>query len=210
MTDDPPARPTAAVGILPFRRSERQSAETRAPDSADDQRLMALVGQGDVDAFDELVRRHWGAVSGYAGRILRDRDAGKDVAQTTFVRVWQRRAEWREGSVPGYLLLLARNICFDDLRRTAIRTRLADRVRETIGSGGLDPGDRLVAVDARAAIDRAIQELPPRRREAFVLVHLRGLSYREAAHVMGVARATVSNQIVAALEQLRARLEGLL
>jgi RNA polymerase sigma-70 factor (ECF subfamily) len=171
---------------------------------------MTLVARGDIAAFDDLVRRHWGPLCAYAGRILNDRDAGEDVAQTTFVRLWQRRSDWRGGSVRNYLLLLARNLCFDDIRYANVRARLSHRTREAFASPVTTPGDRLDAREVQAAIDRAVQELPPRRREAFILVHIQGLSYQEAAHVMGVARATVSNQIVAALEQLRSRLRGLL
>src|SRR5262245_48150891 len=185
------------MSILPFRpRGDRASTE-RAPESPDEQRLMSQVALGDVSAFDELVQRYWGPVSAYAARILDDRDAGKDVAQMTFVRVWERRTEWRDGSVKGYLLLLARNLCFDDLRRSQVRARLADQVRETLPTRSPTPGDHLASAEIQAAIDRAVQELSPRRREAFILVHLRGLSYQEAADVMGVARPTVSNQIVA-------------
>jgi RNA polymerase sigma-70 factor (ECF subfamily) len=199
------------MSVLPFRRRpDPDLTPVREPDHADDGALMARVAGGDTGAFELLVRRHWAPVSAYAGRILNDRDAGKDIAQRTFVRIWQRRTEWREGSVRGYLLLVSRNLCVDDVRRATVRTRLADRVRGTIAGTIPTPADRFEASEIEAAIDRAVQELPPRRREAFILVHLRGLSYQEAADVMGVARATLSNQVVAALQQLRSRLKGVL
>ena len=199
------------MSILPFRRpDDLDPDQTRRPDPADDERVMALVARRDLAAFDELVRRYWGPVTGYAGRILNDRDAGKDVAQVTFVRVWQRRAEWRDGSVRGYLFLLARNLCYDHVRQSATRARLADRVHDLFVRPVATPDDQLDAGELRRAIDRAVQALSPRRREAFILVHLRGLSYQEAADVMGVARATLSNQVGAALEQLRSQLRALL
>src|SRR5437016_4267795 len=64
--------------------------------------------------------------------------------------------------------------------------------------------------DALAALDRAIAGLPGRRREAFTLVHVQQLSYREAAEVMGIAPQTVANQVAAALAQLRCQLKQLL
>ena len=124
--------------------------------------------------------------------------------------MWQRRTDWREGSVRCYLLLLARNICFDHTRRSAVRVRLAHHVRDVLPAGVLTPADELDTREIETAIAQAVQELSPRRREAFVLVHLHGLSYQEAAEVMGVSRATLSNQVGSAVGQLRARLKGLL
>jgi RNA polymerase sigma-70 factor (ECF subfamily) len=61
----------------------------------------------------------------------------------------------------------------------------------------------------RAALERAIAELAPRRREVFLLRVVHDLSYKEIADVMGTSTQTVANQLSTALRELRSRLAGL-
>jgi RNA polymerase sigma-70 factor (ECF subfamily) len=141
--------------------------------------------------------------------MLGDRDAGKDVAQSAFIRLWQRRAEWRPGSVRAYLIRLARNLCLDDARKNDVRTRLSHAVRDALSPVWPTPADSLDEEELRLAVDQAIQALPPRRREVFILAYLQGLSYHDIAEVLGVSPSTVSNQLVAAVKELRERCRSL-
>ena len=184
-------------------------ADPEPPPSPDDQVMMARIARGDVAALDELLQRYWGPLTAYASRILGDRDSGKDVVQTAFIRLWHRRAEWRPGSVRAFLFRLTRNLCFDDARQEAVRGRLSGQVRDVFSRPARTPAEDLDAAETKVAVDRAIQLLPPRRREVFVLAHLRGLTYAEVARVMGISLGTVSNQMVAALHELRERLRPL-
>jgi len=63
--------------------------------------------------------------------------------------------------------------------------------------------------DLRAALERAIATLPPRRREVFLLRVVHDLSYKEIAGVMGTSAQTVANQLSSALRELRTTLAGL-
>jgi RNA polymerase sigma-70 factor (ECF subfamily) len=166
---------------------------------------MVQVAASDVAALDELVRRFWGPLTAYASRMLGDRDAGKDVAQTAIIRLWQRRVEWRAGSVRAYLIRLTRNLCLDDARRNDVRTRLSHAVRDALSPASPTPADTLDEEELRLAVDQAIQALPPRRREVFILAYLQGLSYNEIAETLGISPSTVSNQLVAAVKELRER-----
>jgi RNA polymerase sigma factor (sigma-70 family) len=66
-----------------------------------------------------------------------------------------------------------------------------------------DQHDRLVGGELRAIISRAIDALPKRRREVFVLVRYYGLTHREAAKVLDLAPQTVANHLGMALADLR-------
>ena len=57
--------------------------------------------------------------------------------------------------------------------------------------------------EERAAVERAIAALPPRRREIFILVRVHGLSYGEVAEILQISPQTVANQMSAALTTLR-------
>jgi RNA polymerase sigma-70 factor (ECF subfamily) len=124
-------------------------------------------------------------------------------------RLWQHRDELRDdGSVRGFLYQVGRNLAISEQRRTRIRARVMDVVRHEGPSAALpvelgdDPLD--------AALERAIRELPPRRREILVLRSLNGLSYKEIAQTLGIAPQTVGNQFSAALATLRRALGHML
>ncbi|MCY4574821.1 MAG: sigma-70 family RNA polymerase sigma factor, partial [Gemmatimonadetes bacterium] len=65
------------------------------------------------------------------------------------------------------------------------------------------PAEELDAQLLAEALESAVTALPNRRREVFELIVLRGLSYAEAAAVMGISVQTVANQMSAALKSVR-------
>src|SRR3954462_5220992 len=95
-------------------------------DSLPDEQLMALVKDGDVRAFDELVRRHYGAVTNIARRTC-GADLADDVAQAAFISLWQHSGTYfaERGSVRRWLLAIVRNRGIDLMRSRASRQRLS-------------------------------------------------------------------------------------
>jgi len=192
--------------VTPLRIVRDGSAPSR-PDVTD---AFARVTAGDVGALGVLLDAFWKPLTKYASSLLNDFDAADDVVQDVFVRVWARRQEWKEGSVRALLFALTRNAALDELRRRDSRARLAlvsiphaPRYQRT-------PAELFECDEMRGFVDRAIQELPRRRREVFDLVYLRGLSYQDAADIMGISVKTVGNQMTAALRQLRHALQSLI
>lgn len=167
--------------------------------------LLARLRGGDPAALDALLERYWRPLAAYAARLLDSDDAGQDVAQETFLRLWARREELAPASVLRALLYrIARNIALNERRAGAVRARWAEREPDTLMPS--DPGTPMHALiehELEAAVTRAVDGLPPRRREAFVLMRFHGLSHRQIAEVMGLAPQTVANQIGAAVADLR-------
>lgn len=177
-----------------------------------DAALLARLRAGDAQALDTLIERYWTPLFGYAVRRTGSRDAAADIVQDVFVRLWERRASWRpDGSVRGLLFRLTRNEAVSRFRRAQARAR-AIRRYALLGRQPLAQPAPAPAEDAelRAALDDAIDALPHRRREAFLLRMIDGLGYDEIATVMNTSRQTVANQLSRALASLRERLGHLL
>jgi len=167
--------------------------------------LLSQIRHGDTGALGIILERHWPAVVRYALAILESRDAAEDVAQETFVRLWERREAWRlEGSVRALLLRVTRNLSFDEMRRRSARQRTARSAPPT--PLRLLPDEELESLEMRSIMTRAVDSLPQRRREVFILVHHYGLSYRETATVLDLAPQTVANHLTLALADLRKQL----
>ena len=178
--------------------------DDRAPDAV----LLARLAADDASALDTLLARYWQPLTLFIARLTGSVEAAEDAVQEAFCRLWERRRSWRgEGSVNGLLFRLARNSAISAHRREDAEARAASVVGEAMPPHheiAEMPNDQL-----RAALERAIAELAPRRREVFLLRVVHDLSYKEIADVMGTSTQTVANQLSTAVRELRSRLAGL-
>ena len=132
--------------------------------SVSDDALLAGLAAGDRTAATAFVRRFQARVYGLALAIVRDPGVAEDVAQEAFLRAWRHAAAYdpRRGSVPTWLLTIARNLAID-----ATRLRRAEPVDpEALLALGLvspdaDPGEREVQVDETERLRRAVRTCRP-------------------------------------------------
>lgn len=180
---------------------ERRSADTEEAE------LMVRVRWGDAAAFDRLVEKFWDRTFQYAWHLAGDRDWACDLAQESFARLWQKRGEWKPtGSVAVWLLRTTRNLVVSEQRKWTIRNRWTRLAPAEDSRRPRTPLQEVEDGELREAMQRAIRDLSPRRREAFTLFHLQDLSYREIAEIMEVRPQTVANYLQAAVADLRAAL----
>ena len=172
--------------------------------------LVAAVQQGDVDAFRTLHEHYIVDLLDFTYTYLRSRDDAEEVVQDLFLWIWEHRHEWSApGSVRAYLFKAVRNRAINRLRQRRVQARFAERVAQANDPKGLDPpvaSDPLADVTAEeldAVIARAVEALPPRSREVFLLVRERHLSHADVAELLGISPKTVENHMTSALGALR-------
>ncbi len=194
-------------------------------DSSDEQLLAAYRG-GDVRAFETLLARYEKPIWSFLRRFVRDAEAAEDLLQEVFLRVVRDGQEsgpaWKgEAKFSTWLYTIARNLCIDRARRTAVRgwspsldgTPDADGDAATLHERIAAPGPSTDAVvagrQAARRIDRAVAELPDDQREVFLMREVMELPFAEIASVVGVSEPTVKSRMRYALEKLRAALADL-
>lgn len=181
---------------------------TEPDDRASDAVLLERLAADDASALDGLLARYWSPLTLFISRMTGSVEAAEDAVQDAFCRLWERRRSWRgEGSVSGLLFRLARNSAVSAHRRLDAEARAVSVVSDATPAHHEMPA--LPNDDVRAALERAIAALPPRRREVFLLRVVHDLSYKEIAVVMGTSAQTVANQLSSALRELRTTLSGL-
>lgn len=172
--------------------------------SEDAERLMERVRAGDIDAFERIVEAYWAGTLIYALQLVGEQDVADDLAQEAFARLWQTRLEWRgDGCVRAWLLRTVRRLFLSDRRKASVRAQWAMYADEKPSRRTPTPLQELERNELRAAVREAVRSLPPRRREAFTLVHLHGLTNLEAAEIMDVRPQTIANYLQAAFADLR-------
>ncbi len=173
--------------------------------------LVARVRAGDPGGLETIFRTFAGPLAAFAYRYVGSRDTAAELVQDVFYRIWRGRASWHiEGSLQAYLYRATRNRVFDYLKHQRIERRWTEgSVREHGGARAANTPsaeDALETADLTAALERALLELPERRRQVFLLRWNEGKSYQEIAALLGISTKTVENQMNHALRALRRRL----
>ena len=165
-----------------------------------DDAIMRRVARNDTGAFACLVRRHQGMITGFAARMFDgDLDAGADVAQETFVRLWENRARYAaHGKLTSYLLRIAYNLCASRLRSPAFKAEPLDAAKDTAKTAP--------PMDVALAVRQALRRLPEEQRVVFLLSEYSGLTYTEIAQTLSIAPGTVASRKHVAVQALRVSL----
>ncbi|HEX6535717.1 MAG TPA: RNA polymerase sigma-70 factor [Gemmatimonadaceae bacterium] len=180
--------------------------------STTDRDLVARIRAGDAGAFEQLFRAYYEELCDLAARMLGSDALAEEIVQDTFFHLWRMRERWEIGStLQGYLRITVRNRVLNHVRRQRLERRWVPRLATDDEIVSLCPEARRADDDAASheladAIRRAVAELPPRCREAFLLRRERNLSYAEIAAIMHTAPRTVEAQIRNAQKMLRKRL----
>lgn len=171
--------------------------------TADDQALVAVARDGDLDAFETLVRRHTATVYAHALRFFGDPAAAEDVVQEVFIKVYRSMDTFDERSrFSTWLYRVTRNTCLDHVRAGKRRPMPVD----PLDVAATAPGDLSDTVALSISLEQALRALAPEDRDAFSAIGIFGLSYPEAAEVLGVPVGTVKSRVFRARRSLAATL----
>lgn len=185
-------------------------ADGIADDLRDAQQLARKVRTGDVVAFEALYKLFWTAMYNFAFRYVQSADEAEDVVQEVFFRIWRTRAEWNVvGSVQNYLFVAVRNSAIGRLRRNASAHKWQERERPELADGtSLALDESLVTAERHADIERALAEMPEKRRVVCTLRWIDDMSYAEISARLGITEKTVENHIGNGLKFMRERLSS--
>lgn len=172
-----------------------------------DQELTALLKEGNEQAFTEIYERYDSLLYSYAHTKLRSKQEAQDIIQEVFTALWNKRFDFNlETSLTSYLFTAVRNKSFDLFSHRKVEAKYMASLQNFIEDAGVYADFLIRENDLKIIIEKEIQALPPRMREAFELSRKNRLSYKEIAMIMDVSEQTVSTQIKRALRVLRVRL----
>jgi RNA polymerase sigma-70 factor (ECF subfamily) len=184
------------------------------PDSQPDGELMARMARGDREAFAVLVDRYKDDVVHYLTRLLGRREPAEEIAQDTFLRLFEAAARYREeGKFQAFLYRVATNLARSHERRERLHRGVVGTFALLTGSDSwpgrsVEPSHeaRFLALEAGRALERAIADLPMAFRVPLILFAVEGWSQRAIAEFLGCGEPTVKTRIHRARERLKTRL----
>ncbi len=166
-------------------------------------RLRASDAHACTEVFDALHP----SLLRYALRLTQDEDAAYDVVQEAFITLWERRHTLDPNrSLKALLYRIVHNRSLNHLRMKKHAATRTDALAQQPPASVPSPEETYETAHLSVLLRTWIDELAPRRREAFQLSRFEGLSHDEIAQVMNLTPRTVTNHIMLALQHLRNRL----
>jgi len=178
----------------------------------DEAALLDRARSGDLAAFNQIVEFHQVAVYNLCLRMMGAGQSAEDAAQEAFINAYRHLDKFRGGIFRAWLLRIASNACYDELRRRKARPAVSlDEPRGGDDERSYDPpsgeatlDERAEQMELRAAIEAALLRLPDDQRLAIILCDVQGLDYAEIAEATRTSLGTVKSRINRGRARLRA------
>lgn len=165
--------------------------------------LFSEIKNGNEEAFNRAFDLYYSRLCFFADKLLNDFDLSRSVVQQVFVDLWIKRDKLQVVLLKSYLFQSVRNAALDLLKHKKAELRYLLTLNQN-EQGQF--GDQLEEAELADRINRAIQNLPEKCREIFILCRFEELKYAEIAIRLNISVKTVEMQISIALKKLRKEL----
>ncbi len=173
--------------------------------SDDNLRVLSGLKKGDSAALELLFKKFFNPLARFSFNYVKDQDAAKDIVQEVFYQIWNKREELPETTnLSAYLFTAIRNRCLNVLSQ--VNNRQDILVERERGRDDFYTDSRVETKELSQKIERAIDSLPEKCREVFLLSRYENKSYKEIAEILDISVKTVENHMGKALSVLRAKL----
>lgn len=171
---------------------------------AGDEQLMLAYRGGDAGAFEELYRRHKGGLFRFVLRSVRERALAEELYQEIWMRAVEARGRYEaQAKFTTWLYTIAHNRLVDHWRKKGLQVVSLESESEIPANPGSEPQGILEAKQGFALFARALEELPPAQREAFLLHHEAEMSVAEIASATGSNEEAAKSRLRYAVAKLK-------
>ena len=170
--------------------------------------LIVRLKNGDQNAFELLFHFYYPGLVMYSTQFTADRMEAEEIVQNFFVRFWQRHQQIiPSDSLKSYLFLSVKNGSLNFLKHKKIEEKYIRSMTELSNNHLVYDPDLYIASELQEKIKNAIDLLPEKCREIFIMSRMRGLKNEEIATELNLSKRTVETQISNALKVLRVELK---
>lgn len=170
--------------------------------------LFQQIKSDNKSSFEKLFRAYYAPLCLFTQKFIHDKEECEEIVQSFFLSLWSDRKKINiTTSVKSYLFSSVRNRCFNQIKHEKIKQEYQSQIAKNSNIYN-QISDCFLEVDLMKKIEASINELPPKRREIFLLSREEGLKYREIADKLGISIKTVETQMGKALKELRNKLKN--
>lgn len=193
-----------------------EAIQSKVGEPTDEQVLVQAARQGDIGAFEGLVKRYDRNVFRIANHITQNREDAEDVVQDAFLKAYQNLGQFQgQSKFYTWLVRIAVNEALMRLRRRRPERMVSldediktdeDSMPREVADWAPNPEQLYTQAELKDILGKTIQGLPPSFRTVFVLRDVEGLSTEETADALELSVPAVKSRLLRARLQLRERL----
>lgn len=156
------------------------------------------------ESFEGIFRQHYQRLCSYAYTFLKDMEVSEDVVQEVFIKVWEnQKLQMGNDKIKFYLFTAVRNNCLTLLQKNKKHLIQELKDEDAVDEIRLRTNAVEKTTDPKTLISNALQQLPPKCREVFMLSRISGLTYQQIADSLGISVKTVENQMGKAISVMK-------
>lgn len=165
-----------------------------------------------MNRYSLIYSEYFPKLNRFATDIINSKESANDIVQDIFMELWNNKERIEDIiNINAYLFRLVKNRCLDHLKHQGHQKNYEAYIEweynSRIDSLTMLTEDYVVSNEFIELIKNAIENLPPRCKEIFLLSRIRGLKHAEIAAELNISENTVSVQLGIALRRLRALIE---
>ena len=176
----------------------------------DENYLISGLKSKNKAVFDFVFNYYYSGLCAYAGRWVNDSDIAEDLVQDFFVCLWTNSQKLEiTSSLKSYFFTSIKNKVMNHLRHEKVAEKYGNQVQTKVDQEKYTAWE-FTEPELTELIEKAMQKLPPRCREIFILSRFEGKDNAKIAEMLGISKRTVELQISNALKILRSELKDYL
>ncbi|WP_285010934.1 RNA polymerase sigma factor [Pedobacter faecalis] len=165
-------------------------------DDFEEKELLIRLKAGDKQAFESLYHRYKHRIAANLLRLLKSEELAEEILQDMFVRLWDRRSSINpEQSFRSYLFRVAENKVMDYYRRMARDKRMREKLTAAVSELYSHIEEDIFSKENSRLLQEAIDQLPPQRKQVFILCKMEGKSYKEVAELLSISPSTINDHL---------------
>jgi RNA polymerase sigma-70 factor, ECF subfamily len=184
----------------------------------DETELIQSAQKGSLEAFNRLVLDYQDIVFNVAFRVIGDPNEADDITQNAFIAAYNNLKKFRGGSFKAWILRIATNLCYDELRRQKRRPTSSLEPTNNYGEeiespqwivdDNPGPEESSETAELEQAIQDCLNDLPEDFRAMIVLIDIQGLDYQETSSIIKSPLGTIKSRLARARLKMRDCLQG--
>ncbi|MEM7161016.1 MAG: RNA polymerase sigma-70 factor [Bacteroidota bacterium] len=155
--------------------------------------------------FRQTFEQYFDAIRNYVYFMSSDVDLAEDIAQDTFVKLWDNRDTIILSTVKSYLYTIARNLTLNHIKRDKLKYNFIAQTE--LRQDNNSPEFELEQKEFKEKLEAVIASIPEGNREVFLMNRIEGMKYAEIAERLGLSVKAVEKRMSKALKIIREEIE---
>ncbi|MCH5248771.1 MAG: RNA polymerase sigma factor [Lachnospiraceae bacterium] len=167
-----------------------------------DKELIHMVHSGDKGALNTIIAKYYDDIYRFCYYLTGHEIDSYDITQEVFVKFIRYADSYRYKNLKGYLLIIARNLCYD-----YFRSKKDEVCLEEISEVGKDDIQIRIKED-KLLLEQALKSIPPKQREVIILRIYEGYKFKEIAKMLGCNISTVKSRYTLGIKNMGKEMEN--